>query len=164
MDFKRILWLEDQYEDFAAYRSALYRSGLVTDRVRSVSEAVKKLGDNGKEYTAIIFDLKVLPGSDPNWINFDRRQKKADPHRDPFLGLELLRSLFTPDRAKINLDPPIQLSPKKIIVFSIFSDKTQEIANLGVPEEQIIYKAHSNLDTLPKLIEKIEEECQESSI
>jgi len=164
MDFKRILWLEDQYEDFIAYRSALYRSGRVTDRVISVSEAVKKLRENGKVYTAIIFDIKVLPGSDPDWINFDQQQRKANPHFDPYLGLELLRSLFAPDRARVKLDPPIPLSPKKMIVFSVVYDKSNEIAALGIPEDQIIYKAHSNLDTLPKLIEKIEEECHESSI
>lgn len=164
MDFKRILWLEDQSEDFTAYRSALYRSGRVTDRVRSVSEAVKKLRENGKEYTTVIFDLKVLPGSDPEWIDFDRRQKKADPHQDPCLGLELLRSLFTPDRAGVKLTPPIQISPKKMIVFSAVPGKTQEIAAMGIPEDRIIYKADSDLNTLPDLIEKIEDECKKSNI
>jgi hypothetical protein len=164
MDFKRILWLEDQSEDFTAYRSALYRSGRVTDRVRSVSEAVKKLRENGKEYTAVIFDLKVLPGNDPEWLDFDRRQKKADPHHDPYLGLELLRSLFTPDRAGVKLAPSISLSPQKVIVFFVAFGKTQEIAALGIPEDRIIDKTHSDLSTLPDLIEKIEEECKESNI
>ena len=164
MDFKRILWLEDQCEDFTAYRSALYRSGRVTDRVRSVSEAVKKLREHGKEYTAVIFDLKVLPGSDPEWIDFDRRQKKTDPHHDPYLGLELLRSLFAPDRAGVELNPPIQISPKKMIVFSVVFGKMQEIAAMGVPEDRIVYKADSDLNTLPGLIDKIEEECRESGI
>lgn len=164
MDFKRILWLEDQYEDFTTFQSALYRSGRVTDRVKSVSEAVKKLGENGEEYTAVILDLRVLPGNDPKWIDFDRRQKKTDPYHDPHLGLELLRSLFIPDRAGVKLDPPIQISPQKIIVFSAVPGKTQEIASMGIPEDRIIYKADSDLNTLPGLIEKIEEECLKSSI
>jgi hypothetical protein len=162
MDFKRILWLEDQYEDFTAFRSALYRSGRVTERVKSVSEAIKKLEESGQSYTAVIFDLRVLPGSDPKWIDFDRRRKKANPDHDPYLGLELLRSLFAPDRAGIKLDLPISISPKKMIVFSAIPGKVQEIAAMGIPEGRIIYKSDCDLNTLPNLIDKIEEECQKS--
>jgi len=158
MDIKRILWLEDQYEDFTAFRSALYRGGRVTDRVKSVSEAIEKLEKNGEEYIAVILDLRVLPGNDPKWIDFDQRQKKADPYHDPHLGLELMRSLFAPDRAGVKLDPPIQISPQKIIVFSAVSDKTKEIAAMGIPEDRIISKTDSDLNTLPGLIDKIEEE------
>jgi len=164
MDFKRILWLEDQYEDFTAFRSAIYRSGRVTDRVKSVSEAIEKLEENGEEYTAVILDLRVLPGNDPKWIDFDQRQKKNDPYHDPHLGLELLRSLFAPDRTDVKLAQPIQISPQKIIVFSAVSDKTKEIAAMGIPEDRIIYKAECDLNTLPGLIGKIEEECHESAI
>jgi hypothetical protein len=160
MDFKKILWLEDQYEDFVAYRSALYRSGRITDRVRSVSETVKNLREDN-EYTAVIFDIKVLPGNDPEWIELDKQQREANPDYDSYLGLELLRALFDPDRAKVKLDPPIKLSPKKMIVFSVVYDKPDEITAMGIPAHQIIYKAHSDLKTLPKLIERIEEECQE---
>lgn len=162
MNFKRILWMEDQGEDFTAYRSALYRSGRMTDKVRSVSEAVKKLRESENEYTAIIFDLKVLPGNDPGWIDFDQRQKKTNPSHDPCLGLELLRSLFAPDQAGIKLDPPISISPKKMIVFSAIPGKEQEIAAMGIPEGRIIYKSDCDLNTLPDLIDKIEEESQKS--
>ncbi len=164
MDFKRILWLEDQYEDFTAFQSALYRGGRVTDRVKSVSEAIKKLEENGEEYTAVILDLRVLPGNDPEWIAFDRRQKKADPHHDPCLGLELLRSLFAPDRAGVKLNQPIQISPQKMIVFSAVSGKTQEIEAMGIPGDRIIYKGECDLNTLPDLIDKIEEESKKSDI
>jgi hypothetical protein len=164
MDFKKILWLEDQYEYFITYKSSLFRTGRVVDRAKSITEAIEKLRDNGKEYTAIIFDLKVIPGNDPDWIQFDQQQKKAHPENDPYLGLELLHSLFKPDEARIKLDPPISLSPQIMIVLSAVPDKMNEIARLGIPEDQIIYKAHIELETLPGLIEKIEEECQKSNI
>lgn len=161
MDFKRILWLEDQDNDFPAYRSALYRSGRLAEIVNSVSDAVKELKEdslreNADQYTAIIFDIKVLPGDDPEWIEFDQRKKKENPEFDPCLGLELLKSLLAPDLAEIKINPPISILPEKIIVLTAVHDKAQDIAEIGVPEDQIIYKAHLGLDTLPNLIEKIE--------
>jgi CheY-like chemotaxis protein len=43
MEIKRIFWLEDQSEDFSAYRSVFFRSGYIVDVVPSVSDAVEKL-------------------------------------------------------------------------------------------------------------------------
>lgn len=156
MGTKKILWLEDQYEDFSAYRSALYRAGYLVDFVNSVSDAEKKIRE--KKYLTYIFDIKVLPGNSEKWINLDKKKRKKYPNFDSYLGLELLHSLFDSDKAKIKIKPPIKIDPKKIIVFSVVYDKIEEISSFGIPEDQIVYKSTADLNTLPKLIKKIENE------
>jgi hypothetical protein len=149
----KILWLEDQHEDFDAYKSALFRSGYLVDEVKSVSEAEKKLRE--EDYLAVIFDIKVLPGDEPKWMELDETKRKDNPHFDSYLGMELLYSLFNSSKASVSIDPPISIDPGRIIVFSVVYDKAEEISALGIPEDQIIYKSSSDLFTLPKLIVKI---------
>ena len=153
MEEDKILWLEDQHEDFDAYKSALFRSGYLVDSVRSVSEAEKKLRQ--EDYLAIILDIKVLPGDDPKWRELDESKRKKNPNFDSYLGMELLHSLFNSPKARVNIDPPISIHPGRIIIFSVVYDKTEEISALGIPEDQIIYKSSSDLSTLPQLIEKV---------
>ena len=154
MKNKKILWLEDQYEDFSVYKSPLFRAGYVIDFVNSVSNAVQKIRE--EKYIAFIFDIKVLPGEDQEWITLDKRKREEYPRSDSNLGLELLRSIFNPREANVTLDPPIEIDPGKVIVFSVvFDDKAEEISALGIPRDQIIYKSNSKLNTLPQLIESI---------
>lgn len=156
MEILKILWLEDQYEDFDAYRSALFRADYLVDNVKSVSEAEKKLRED--DYIAVIFDIKVLPGDDPKWIEIDKKIRKENPYFDSNLGFELLRSIFKPYEALVKLTPPIEIDPKKIIIFSVVFDKSEEISSFGIPVDQIVYKGESDLTTLPRLIKKIEDE------
>ena len=156
MPIKKILWLEDQYEDFSAYRSTLFRAGYLVDFTPSVSEAAKKIREN--DYIAYIFDIKVLPGDDPEWTELDKKKREKNPKFDSYLGLELLYSLFKTGEAKVKLNPPIEIDPRKIIVFSVVYDKSQEISSFGIPGDQIVYKSASDLKTLPRLIKKIQNE------
>ena len=154
MEIKQILWLEDQYEDFSAYRSAIFRSGYLVDYVKSVSEAEKKIREN--DYTAYIFDIKVLPGDTEEWLNLDIKKREENPNFDSNLGLELLRSLFHSEKARVKIDPPIEIDPRKVVVFSVVYDKTEEISSFGIPGDQVINKSNADLNTLPDLIKKIE--------
>jgi len=156
MEIKKVLWLEDQYEDFSAFRSALYRASYPVDNVPSVSEAEKKLREG--DYIAFIFDIKVLPGGDEKWIRLDKKKREENPNFDSYLGLELLRSLFKQDKARVKLNPPIEIDPKRVIIFSVVYDKTEEILSFGIPENQIKYKSNSDLTTLPQLIKNIQGE------
>jgi hypothetical protein len=159
MEIKRVLWLEDQYEDFAPYLITLSRAGYLVDTVRSVSEAEQKLRE--EDYIAAIFDIKVLPGDDENWIDLDEKKRQENPNFDSYLGLELLYSLFNPQQASVKLDPPIKINPKKVIVFSVVYDKVDEITSLGIPKEQIIYKSVGDITTLPRLIRNIHNERED---
>lgn len=155
MGIKKILWLEDQYDDFRTYRSSLYRAGYVVEFVASVSDAVEKLKkDVG--YRAFIFDIRVLPGKNKAWIELDKQKREENPNFGSNLGFELLYSLFAPDKARVKLDPPIIIDSKKVIVFSVVYDKNEEFKSFGIPEEQIINKSAADLSTLPELIKKID--------
>lgn len=162
MEMKKVLWLEDQYEDFSAFRSRLFIADYWVDCVRSASEAVEKL--RNEQFLAAIFDIKVLPGEAQEWIDLDKQKRKENPDFDPNLGFELLKSIFTPNRAEVKVNPPIKLNPHKVIIFSVVYDKTDELSAMGIPADQIIYKANSDLDTLPKLIKKIEKNELENPI
>lgn len=154
MELKNVLWLEDQFDDFGAYLGRLFMAGYWVDCVKSVSEAIQRLREN--EYIAVIFDIKVLPGYLYEWIAFDQQKRLENPNFDPNLGFELLKSIFNPEKAEVLLAPPLTLDPKKFIVFSVVFTKTNEIAAMGIPPDQIIYKANSDLSTLPNLVKKIE--------
>ncbi|MFC2146174.1 hypothetical protein ACFLRT_02305 [Acidobacteriota bacterium] len=154
MKVKKVFWLEDQFKDFGAYKSTLFRAGYVVDTVRSVSEAVKKLRKNN--YIAVIFDIKVLPGDDPRWIELDEKKLEENPDSDSYLGLELLRSLLNPAIANVKLDPPIKIDSKKIIVLSVVFDRTEEISSLGIPGYQVLYKASSDPKHLVQMIQNME--------
>lgn len=153
MDEDMVLWLEDQRDDFLAYSSALFRAGYKVDTVRSVTDAVRKLRE--KKYIATIFDIKVLAGDDETWINLDKKKLVENPDIDSYLGLELLRALFKSRKARVELSPPVEIDPQKVIVMSVVHDRVDEIVSFGVPREQVIYKAVSNMKTLPQLIGKI---------
>lgn len=154
MKMKKVLWLEDQYEDFSAYRSGLYMADYWTDCIKSVSEMVCKLRE--EKFVAAIFDLKVLPGESKEWIDLDKRKQEENTIIVPNLGFDLLKSIFTPEKAEVKLEPPIKLDPRKVIVFSVVYDYTYEFSAMGIPTDQIVYKANSDMNTLPKLIKKIE--------
>jgi hypothetical protein len=154
MELKKVLWLEDQFEDLRAYRSELFMADYLVDCVASVSETIEKL--RTEEYVASIFDIKVIPGEFREWIELDKRKRKEKPDFDPNLGFELLKSIFTPENAEIKLEPPLKLNPWKVIVLSVVFTNTDDIEAMGIPVDQIIYKANIALDTIPRLIEKIE--------
>jgi len=157
MELKKILWLEDEYEDLDTYLFALYRAGYLVDTVKSVSEAVRELRE--ENYTAVILDIKVLPGDEEEWKNLDKKKRNENPGYDSYLGLELLRSLFSSEKAQVRIKPPITINPRKIIVFSGVSYKDdKEIISLKIPKKQIVYKSDADLTTLPKIIKKIENE------
>ena len=158
LKMKKMLWLEDQYTDLVDYSSRLGRINFVVDSVNSVTETLEKL--KTEEYDIYVFDLKTLPGDDPGWQALDERKREGNPHFDPYLGLELLRFLA---RARRNRDPlweRIKFDFKRVIVFSVVSDKeiSDELESFGIPHQQIIYKSGINLDTLPKLITQIQGE------
>ncbi len=157
MEIKKILWLEDQYDDYSAYRSALFRAGYMVEFVRSVSDVMEKIKEN--KYIAYIFDIRVLPGDHEEWTNLDKKKQEEKPDFDPYLGLEFLRSLFDSNKSRVTIDPAIKfkVNPQNIIVFSVVQDIIEEVSSFGVPKDQILYKSSVDINTLPKLIRKIEE-------
>jgi hypothetical protein len=157
MGMKKILWLEDQTENFNAYQSTIFRSGILLDAVQSISDAEKKIREQNDNYSVLIFDIKVLPGKDPRWIACDDQKRKETPDFDSYLGLEFLNSLFQSPKARVIIYPPIRIDPKKVIVLSVVCDRKEEILSLGIPEYQILYKASCNPQNLLSMIKNIME-------
>lgn len=157
LKMKKVLWLEDQYEDLMDYSSRLGRINYLVDPVKSVSGALKKL--KKEKYAVYVFDLKVLPGDDTEWQELDEQRREADPHFDPYLGLELLRHLDRAKQTQSALWRKIKFDFSKVIVFSVVNDKEvhEELESFGIPGHHIVLKSGSNLDTLSKLIAEIEE-------
>lgn len=155
---KKVLWVEDQFEDLMDYSSRLARIDYLVDPVKSVSEALERL--KNQEYAAYIFDLKILPGDDPEWWALDERKRKENPNFDPYLGLELLRFLDKARQVKDDLWEKIKFDFNKVIVFSVVIDKEvyDELQSFGIPEHQIVYKSGSDLDTLAGLIQEMQNE------
>jgi hypothetical protein len=153
---KKVLWLEDQYNDLMEYSSPLARINYLVDPVKSVSEALIKMGK--EEYEFYIFDLKILPGENKEWQELDDKKREENPHFDPYLGLELLRFLDNARKEQNELWGKIKFDFTKVIVFSVVNDKDvyYELRAFGIPHEQIVYKSDSKLDTLKDLIKEIQ--------
>jgi CheY-like chemotaxis protein len=155
---KKVLWVEDQFEDLMDYSSRLARIGYVVDPVRSVTDALERLGN--QEYAVYIFDLKILPGDDPEWQALDEKKREEKPQFDPYLGLELLRFLDKARQEKDELGKKFKFAFSKVIVFSVVNDKYvyDELESFGIPVQQIVYKSGSDLDTLAEVIREMESE------
>lgn len=153
---KKVLWLEDQYEDLSDYSSRLARIDYLVDPVKSVSEVMEKLENEG--YAAYIFDLKVLPGNTSKWQELDERKRKKNPNFDPHLGFELLRFLDGERKKQSKLWEKVKFDFSKAIIFSVVNDKKvyDELVSFGIPSNQIVYKSSSDLGTLPELIKEME--------
>jgi hypothetical protein len=161
MVINKVLWLEDDYEDFGAYTSSLFRAGYMVDMVISVSEAVTKL--RSENYCVVIIDIKVLPGDDKEWTDLDKKIQRKNSGIDSHLGLELLHALFDPDYTNIKLDPPFKIDPQKIIILTVVPDKEREISSLGIPSQQILYKSSSDTKTLLQMVKDIHNRNEERS-
>lgn len=156
IDMKKVLWLDDEVEDLIMFSSRLSRIDYLVDPVKSVSEALEKL--QKERYDAFIFDLKILPGNDPYWLQLDGRKIKENPHFDPYLGFELLRFLDKSRQENSDLWQAIGFDFGRIIVFSVVNDKKvyDELESFGIPADHIVYKSSADLDTLANAIEAMD--------
>jgi hypothetical protein len=147
-----VLWIEDQYHDLDSYLNPLRQAGFFADRVVSVTEAIEKLKD--KSYSAVIFDLNILAGSDPDWQEFERKLDREKQGFEPHLGFWLLRAIFS----KKNWDglprPDVQLDANSVGVFTVVGDINiwDEIESFGIKKDRIVAKSASQLTLLLDLV------------
>lgn len=158
---KKILWVEDQFEDLMDYSSRLSRRGYVVEPVKSVSEALERLIN--ESYEAYVFDLKILPGDNSEWQALDEKRRDENPNFDPYLGLELLRFLHNAQQTQNELWQKIAFDFTRIIVFSVVNDRDvyDELESFGIPSQQIVYKSSSDLNTLAEVIKEMENQTHE---
>jgi len=152
IELEKILWIEDEYEEIIEYSSRLNRLGYLVDPVKSASEAIDRLQKNN--YAAYIFDLKILPGKNEDWLTLDKEKREANPEFETYLGVELLRHLHQAQQEKNDLWQKTHFDFKKVIIFSVVNNKdiSKKLISFGIPEEQILYKPSSDLNTLAEAI------------
>ena len=75
--------MEDHFEDLMDLCSRFGNSNYFVDPVKSVFEALEKL--QNEKYSVYIFDLKILPGDNPEWQALDKRKRIEKPQFDPYL-------------------------------------------------------------------------------
>ena len=70
------------------------------------------------EFDALIVDIRVPPGTDPEWI--EAYQKRGQDIAGARLGVEFLRSVMRHPKALVHLEqPPVWLRPTSVAVFSV---------------------------------------------
>lgn len=155
IEMKRILWMDDQYEDLFGYAGRLLITGYLIEPVKSVTAALEKL--KKERYDAYIFDLKVFPGDDPKWQELEERKPKENPACVPYLGLELLRFLSRVQSENSDQWEKINFDFNKVIIFSVACERNvcDELESFGISNHQILNKFISDLDTLPQLLEEM---------
>lgn len=159
---KKVLWLEDQFDALMDYASHFFDIDCYVEPVNSVSAALAKLVEmkkKGEKYVAFIFDLKVLPGDDPRWRDLDAKKRKDVHGVDSYLGVELLRLLADAKKTRNEFWRKITFDFEKVIVFSVVNDSAvrDELESFGIPPRQIINKSEGDLDTLPKMVQEIQD-------
>ncbi len=157
MGLKKVFWLEDQCEDLDLYRSTLFREGMQLDIVKSISEAITKLKEGKNSYIAFIFDIKVRPGKNKQWVDLDKTKREENPDSDSYLGLELLYSLFKQEQTRVKLKPSIHIDPKKVIVFSAVNvhELVDQVSSMGIPANHVLSKSSKDAKTLLNMIQYI---------
>ena len=147
----RILWIEDEAEaELADYAGPVLLAGHQLDIATTATEAVELL--RTREYDVVIIDLIINAGSGNEWKRLDTTRKSGEPYS--YLGLELMRALFLPDRAAIALElPKGRLSPEKVAVFTVVADPEvhMEIRSMGITDIRV--KPQSGLTVLKDIVE-----------
>lgn len=153
----KILWIEDgaltEVSSFAGpvFTSMKYDLEVALD----ISDAVKKIRDT--EYSAVIVDIRVPPGSDPEWVELYNRAGSIKNRAR--LGMQLLFSLLKPEIAEVKItNIPAWISADKFGVFTVEGEREVEndINYLGIGMKSYLQKKKNMSKTaLLELIDSI---------
>lgn len=159
----KVLWIEDgafvEVGDFAGpvLIAMKYDLHVAID----VSDAIKQI--KSTEFDAIIVDIRIPPGNDPEWENLF--SKSAYNKIGGRLGIQLLYSLFKPGKSAVKFSEiPTWISPEKIGVFTVESELEvkNELEELRIDCFQQ-KKTRLPKTTLLELIEKVIDNSRKNS-
>jgi DNA-binding NarL/FixJ family response regulator len=129
----KVLWIEDSVlVDLdnvyaSAYACGRYDMTLAFD----VTEGIRKLA--ASSFDAIVIDIRLPPGTDPDWI---RLYNQAGANRaSARLGLALAASLVAPSVAQVQLPhPPTWITPSQIAFLSVerHHEVLSDLQRLGI--------------------------------
>ena len=117
----KVLWIEDgaltEVADFAGPLLSSMKYDL--DVALNISDAIKKMND--AEFDVVIVDIRIPPGSDPEWEHL--YEKSQSIKVSPRLGMQLLFGLLKPKEVEIKLkNIPQWIVPEKLGVFTVESE------------------------------------------
>lgn len=128
---KQVLWIEDgtrtEYHDLLG---PIYVAGYDLTLATNVTDAIEQY--RTRHFDALIFDIRLPPGSDRDWIGiYNGHGGNPAAAR---LGLELLEMLFDPEKVSmIDVHRPEWLKPSRCAVFSVEADDVREaVKALGI--------------------------------
>lgn len=153
----RVLWIEDSARlELASLAGPVYYRGTCDlTLAEDVTVAVQCL--QSQPYDAVIVDIRLPPGRDPQWRT--QYQRAGASKVTAQLGLKLLSWLVNGDRTILTGEPPGWIGPRRLAVFSV--ETRREIApsleTLGISlfEEKT---AGMTDDTLDRLIRRVLEQ------
>jgi CheY-like chemotaxis protein len=150
----KILLLDENYHNYGFIWWNLFEAGYKIEFVKSISEFLEKIRKN-KYYDCYIVDIVAPPGDEAVWIEIEKKKKAENPGENPFLGLELLFSLFDSENSRVMIEPEITIKPCNIIIFTIENFKDDEILPLGISKNQVINKPYRTSDAFQKFLEEV---------
>ena len=154
MEGNRILLLDMNHQCYAYIWRKIILSGYTIEYVDSVTEFFEKIKDN--IYLLYIFDIVALPGNDRKWMEFDLKKRVGNWQDGPFLGLELLRSLFDPENASVYVESTTgRIFSGNALIFTAVDSKDDEIRTILDSDIQIIKKPYRESDIFEKCCDQI---------
>ena len=131
----------------------------VLNIMKIINKAVDKVRKQEVVTNPILIKSKyVLLKNESNLTVEQQKKREENPQFDTYLGVELLRHIFQAKEKQNELWQTIHFDFRKVIIFSVVNNKDiyEELISFGIPEEQILYKPSSDLDTLAEAIEEME--------
>ena len=138
----RVLWIEDgAFSELMSLGAPIYSSGLYDLTIAlTAGEGYQHL--LGKEFDAVIVDIRLPPGSDPFFIKAFKQLNSKVAAR---LGLRLLQRVLAPTGEHT---VPDWINPKRFGVFTVETlvEIEHELEELGIK----VYRQKT--ETLPKTV------------
>lgn len=149
----RVLWIEDQAEEFSDMVGAVIVDGRYDLTLASnATTAAETLAS--REFHVVIVDIRLPPGYAKEWVDvFLRREDKRTGNR---LGLVLLNALLRPERSPVRLPSiPHWVSPEKFGVLSVesLSELAEDLDVLGIR----VVRQKTTLTSRYEMLEMIDE-------
>ena len=148
-----VLWIEDsaRFELRNLVGQLFFGGKYDFNLAEDVTSAIDHL--RAKEYDAVIVDIRLPPGIDPEWRKLYQATGFDRVHAQ--LGLKLLRWLLTKDNSIHPADPPDWIKPHQVAIFTVESkgEIQQHLDELGITV--FLQKSAGLRDTI--LLELIDE-------
>ncbi|MEW5717707.1 MAG: hypothetical protein AB1817_03690 [Chloroflexota bacterium] len=127
-----VLWIEDsaRFELRNLVAQLFFGDRYDFNLAEDVTSAVNQL--HAREYDAVIMDIRLPPGIDPEWRKLYQATGFDRVHAQ--LGLRLLRWLLAKDNSIHPAEPPEWIKPHHVAVFTVESkgEIQQHLDELGI--------------------------------